>query len=1140
LSELNGPEVIDGPGAGLVTISGNNSTEVFFVDSYVTATLSGLTIADGFTDIAHGGAPAGGGIFNASYATLTINGCAILNNTTGHWGGGIYNKNGWVTLENSTVAGNAADVEYGGGGANAGTLAVLDSTIADNFSLTTGRYDQGGGGIWDSGTLTAVNTTIAYNHAATISRGGGFYVGDYRDLVGPVTLYNTIVALNTDSNGADDLASSANQPDLSAPPLKLSPASSYNLVGIDETGSLTNGVNGNQVGVTNPGLGPLASNGGPTQTIALLPGSPAIDAGSNSLIPPGVTPDQRGFARIVNGTVDIGAFEAQQETTATTVTAAPSTSVFGQSVTFTTTVAPQAGSPIPTATGSIQFEIDGSNVGSPVPLVNGSATSAAVSSLSVASHTVSAVYTSNSTDFLASMGSTSLTVEAATVSNIQSVVNNALSSSGGSVTLLTTSDAAVSTAVQAVNAATPSGPVTVTLDLGGGTYTTDNQVNTQPDVTLVIQNGTLVGGSPALVVASGNVILSHVTALNGTNAPTIVVNGGKLVIRNSTIQESTGYAQAAILITGGSVDLGTASSPGGNIVNVNGAGSLIQNTSGNPVPAVGDTFENNGVAAPSIFVLNPTANGALTLSGNASIQMPGVVIVESSSKTALSAGGNTQLSAWATGVSVLDPLAGLTPPCPTGLTNYGSINLTGGSQTICPGLYSQIHVSGNASLTLSAGTYIIEGGGFTVTGKASVTGSGVTIYNAGSNYPSSGGTFGGISLSGNGTFNLTAPTSGTYAGILIFQSRQNTRALSFSGDAMAGMSGTIYAANALLSMSGNASLQNPVVVGMLNLSGNVSLTQIASGSDGTGDVSGIANTLLAGNLSVFLNDPNNLFTADQLARIQDAINAWNAILAPYNVTITEVSDPTLANLVLDTSTTSACGGAANGVLGCYNEPNNEITMIQGWNWYAGADPSQIGAGQYDFETTVLHELGHALGLGGSTNPSSPMYETLAAGVADRTPATQDLNIPDPPEGADPRMAAGFHPFAPSLVNRAAPASNGPATCFIPLDTNAALDAGLAHWTHSRAAAKTPARASTVAGPADRGRILPVSGGPRTPVLQAASVDSVLGEMGALPTLFNPDGENAPGRIARAVIPSPGTKPDRISGAPRNFFVFPDV
>ncbi len=434
--------------------------------------------------------------------------------------------------------------------------------------------------------------------------------------------------------------------------------------------------------------------------------------------------------------------------------------------------------------------------------------------------------------------------------------------------------------------------------------------------------------------------------------------------------------------------------------------------------------------APAVLVLNPTASGALTLSGNASVNIPGIVAVDSSSSTAISAGGNAQLTATTidvlggvktsgsatvspaatTGVSFPDLLAGLAPPSTIGLTNYGSFSLAGSSsQTINPGIYSQIKVSGGASLTLNPGTYIIEGGGLTVTGGASITGAEVTIYNAGSNYPGSGGSFGGITLGGTGRFNLSAPASGPYAGVVIFQSRQNTRALSFNGNSMSGMTGIIYAANALLSLSGNASLASPLDVGMLNVSGNVALTQIAAGSDGTGDASGIANTLLAGNLSVYINDPSGLFTADELARIQDAINAWDAILAPYSVTITEVTDPSQANIVIDTGDTSACGGAADGVLGCFNAPNAEITLLQGWDWYAGSDPTEIGSNQYDFETTVLHELGHALGLGGSTDPSSPMYETLAAGVADRTPTTQDLNIPDPPEDADPQMAAGFVP-----------------------------------------------------------------------------------------------------------------------------------
>jgi Matrixin len=435
---------------------------------------------------------------------------------------------------------------------------------------------------------------------------------------------------------------------------------------------------------------------------------------------------------------------------------------------------------------------------------------------------------------------------------------------------------------------------------------------------------------------------------------------------------------------------------------------------------------------PSIIVLDPTASGALTISGNASIALTtvsGSVFVDSSSSSALAASGNAQVGASVIdvrggvqrsgnasfnpapitrAVPLPDPLAGLASPSTTGLTNHGSENLSGNSRaTISPGIYTQINVSGNATLTLGSGIYIIEGGGLTVSGNAGVAGTGVMIYNAGSNYPSSGGNFGGITLSGNGTFSMTAPTTGPYAGVLIFQSRQNTRALSFSGNAMAGMTGTIYAASALFSMSGNSQLQNPLVVGTLNLSGNISLTETATGTDGAGDAVGLPNTLMAGDLSAYINDPGGLFTADELARIQDAINDWDALLAPYSVTITEVSDPTLANIVIDTSTTSASGGADAGVLGCYNAATGEITVIQGWNWYAGSDTSQIGADQYDFETTVTHELGHALGLGHSTNTSSPMYATLATGVANRTVTTPDLNIPDPPGGADPQIAAGF-------------------------------------------------------------------------------------------------------------------------------------
>ena len=127
-----------------------------------------------------------------------------------------------------------------------------------------------GGGIANVGTLTVVNSTVADNNVASGGLGGGL-----DSIAGTATLDNTIVALNTSGTGssapADDIAGT------------VSSASAYNLVGTGGSGGLSNGYNGDLVGVVNPGLGTLADDGGPTPTIALLPGSPAINAGSNAL-----------------------------------------------------------------------------------------------------------------------------------------------------------------------------------------------------------------------------------------------------------------------------------------------------------------------------------------------------------------------------------------------------------------------------------------------------------------------------------------------------------------------------------------------------------------------------------------------------------------------------------------------------------------------------------------------------------------------------------------------------------------------------------------------------------------------------------------------------------------------------------------
>jgi hypothetical protein len=103
-------------------------------------------------------------------------------------------------------------------------------------------------------------------------------------------------------------------------------------------------------------------------------------------------------------------------------------------------------------------------------------------------------------------------------------------------------------------------------------------------------------------------------------------------------------------------------------------------------------------------------------------------------------------------------------------------------------------------------------------------------------------------------------------------------------------------------------------------------------------------------------------------------------------------------VVIDTGTTSAAGGQADSVLGCETDAG-EITLIQGWDWFTASDPTQIGNGQYDFQTIVTHELGHALGLGHSADPASVMYASLDAGTVKRTLLVADLITPDSDQGS---------------------------------------------------------------------------------------------------------------------------------------------
>ncbi len=254
------------------TVSGNSQGGVSSVPNIfsggATVTITDCTISSNFS------APGGGGIFG-THTFLSVANSTISGNSTPRSGGGI-SVSGGLVIENSTISGNSAGTSGGGiyGGAT-----VKNSTISDNSAGTSG------GGIY--GGATVENSTISGNSG---TNGGGIYNNS------SLVVRNTI--LNAGASGENIFNDGGTVTSLG-----------YNLSSDDAGGYLTGP--GDQIN-TDPLLGPLQNNGGPTFTHALLPGSPAIDAGDPNFSPPPFN-DQRGcsFDRVFNGRIDIGSFETQ-------------------------------------------------------------------------------------------------------------------------------------------------------------------------------------------------------------------------------------------------------------------------------------------------------------------------------------------------------------------------------------------------------------------------------------------------------------------------------------------------------------------------------------------------------------------------------------------------------------------------------------------------------------------------------------------------------------------------------------------------------------------------------------------------------------------------------------------------------------
>lgn len=364
------PVDIQGPGADVLTVSGNENSQVFYLytGSSTPVTLSGLRITEGKSSWGGGGIAAydssltlnrvkidgnsatnhGGGLWADGFnMTLEIHESEISGNTAGGKGGGVYveDTGGALVIEDSIISGNAA------GGHGGGiyfydpdhSVTIERTTIANNTAVGAG----GGVGLYsmDAGTFTIRNSTFANNQA---SKGGGLFIEDSDQTVaisgstfsgnlatsgagGAVHLdglysdftisHTTIVNNQADTGGGgiyaagqsvalDHCILAANSASSGNPDFDGSSSFqlSYSLVGPTGTATVSNLV-GSQLNVTSLQLSALGDYGGPTQTHLPLPGSPALNAGLSALGEGAPSTDQRGQPRLVGSAIDIGAVE---------------------------------------------------------------------------------------------------------------------------------------------------------------------------------------------------------------------------------------------------------------------------------------------------------------------------------------------------------------------------------------------------------------------------------------------------------------------------------------------------------------------------------------------------------------------------------------------------------------------------------------------------------------------------------------------------------------------------------------------------------------------------------------------------------------------------------------------------------------
>lgn len=347
-------------------------------------------------------------------------------------------------------------------------------------------------------------------------------------------------------------------------------------------------------------------------------------------------------------------------------------------------------------------------------------------------------------------------------------------------------------------------------------------------------------GDTAAAVSSGLKIAELNNFINGTNqiSVTVSIPPGDPYSKSPSYANDKNYARVQItqnapLFFGGFIGISSA------------------------------TVKANAVAGPSsivstIVTLSTSGSGAYRMTGSSTVNTSGGSIsVNSNNATALTIGGSSSITANTVNIvggysgggainatintnasAVADPFASLVMPTPSSCT-YTGFTITGSkSSTISPGTYcGGISISSSPTVKFNPGIYILNGGGLNISGSPKITGDGVVFYNTGT---SSGSTsYGSINITGSPEIKFTAPTSGTYSGMLFMQNPLNTRSASIAMSSNSYYAGNIYLPTSALTISGSGTASKPLgitVAKTLSISGSNRLT--FSNSYGGGSASG--------------------------------------------------------------------------------------------------------------------------------------------------------------------------------------------------------------------------------------------------------------------------------------------------------------